>query len=101
EASASAWYPQTIRSFCGVPTAAWVTADPAGARHLATAWALQGRKLCAVATSGRALRSAGVPLAKTRSGVVPTRHGLDRTLNMPPRHYRPSSIKYAYGIVPS
>ena len=99
EVAAGAWYPQTIRAFCGLPTATWIDATGRGLKPLAAAWATKHRRLYAVATTPRALQGIGIPKNTISSVAATSPHALELTINKPPSHYRNTTTRFTYAPI--
>jgi hypothetical protein len=98
--SFSSILPQTLRGFCGVPTATLL--DPnANLSKLAVAWHQLGRRLVVVASSPASVHEAA-PNAELLAHVdISDRYEIERTYDSRPKHYKPVPVSaWLYAVPP-
>jgi hypothetical protein len=94
--------PQTLRGFCGVPTATLL--DPnANVEDIAAAWQRLGpRRLVVVASSPDAMKHMTSRAQLLTHVVVSDRYEIDRTYDSRPKHDKPAPISvWLYSVPPS
>jgi hypothetical protein len=93
------WYPDSIRAFCGVPTASTDQTDRAALQRLAASWGAAGRQLVLVTPSPSAIARWGIPTGSSTTLEVIAPHGLEVAINRPPSAYRPLRMRVTFAPV--
>lgn len=97
---ASAWYPQTVRSFCGVPVATLDGVAPGTVARLSAEWRRRGRDLRLVGRTAADLAPQGVVAAAVTTIVVGGAHEIRFTINRRPDAYAAGALLFATAPAP-
>jgi hypothetical protein len=94
--------PQTIRGFCGVPSAGLKARHVMPLTTVARAWKNQNREFYVVSAVQRPVRAAAPNAIEVAHLVVADAREPDRTLGRRPRHYAPRPVElWLYRVDPA
>jgi hypothetical protein len=94
--------PQTLRGFCGVPSASLEAGHLIRLTTVARAWKNQGRQFYVVSAAQRPVQAAAPSAVEVAHLVIADAREPDRTLGRRPRHYAPRRVDlWLYRVDPA